>query len=190
MKKQKENAPIEQGEMPELEIVSTQDEEVAVSPEDTTPEEAATDALDAAANEKDETAAASEKAETAAVAEQEKSAIQQIRDFVNDDEEKSLRLNFKAFVGGDGLVKMVARNWCFIIVIVVFTCCYVSSRYMMEAAKVENAALKDTLIDRRYKALTAESQLKERMLSSHVEANLKDSTIHTPTDQAFTLKAK
>ena len=35
-----------------------------------------------------------------------------------------------------------------------------------------------------------ESKLKERTLSSHIERALRDSTIHTPTEQAYSLKVK
>lgn len=121
-----------------------------------------------------------------------KSAIQQLKDFVDEDEERPFRFNvsIKALVGGDGLSRLIANNWCFILVTVFFTCCYVTSRYMMEKAVLENNALTDTLLDRRYKALTLNSELLEHTLSSHIESNLNDSTIHTPTDQAFPLKTK
>lgn len=124
--------------------------------------------------------------------EEQKSAIQQLKDFVDADEEHSFKFNFnfKALVGGDGLSRVIAKNWFFICVIVFFTCCYVTTRYMMQSAMLENDALTDTLIDRRYKALTLSSELLEHTLSSQIENSLQDSTIHTPSDQAFSLKTE
>lgn len=149
--------------------------------------EAASEEPEASADE--EEAGAAQPVEDEEVAEQ-KSAIQQLKDFVNEDEDQPFRfnLNFKALIGGDGLSRLVANNWFFILVVVSFTCCYVTSRYMMESAVLENNTLTDTLLDRRYKALTLNSELLEQTLSSHIERHLTDSTIHTPTDQAFPLK--
>lgn len=123
---------------------------------------------------------------------EEKSAIQQLKDFVNEDEDRLFKFNFniKALVGGDGLSRVIAKNWFFIIVVVVFTCCYVTTRYMMQGAMLENDALTDTLIDRRYKALTLSSELLEHTLSSQIENSLQDSTIHMPSEQAFSLKTE
>lgn len=116
----------------------------------------------------------------------EKSILQQLREFVGE-EDQPLHLNIQGILRADGLGHLLARNWLFIVVIVFFTCLYVTSRYMMESAVLENNALTDTLLDRRYKALTVSSQLMEGTLSSHIEDQLQDSTIHMATDQAFTL---
>lgn len=113
---------------------------------------------------------------------------EQLREYANSDEDEPMTFNFRAMLGGEGLPRFFRRNWLFITVIVFFTCCYVTSRYMMQTAVLENRSLTDTLLDRRYKALTINSDLLERTLSSHIEENLKDSTIHTPTEQAFPLK--
>lgn len=139
----------------------------------------------------DDEAHESETQEEAAV-EDARSAIQQLKDFVNEDEEHAFKLNFnfKALVGGDGLSRVLAKNWFFILVVVFFTCCYVTTRYMMQGAMLEHEALTDTLIDRRYKALTLSSELLEHTLSSQIESSLQDSTIHVPSDQAFSLKAE
>lgn len=115
---------------------------------------------------------------------------EQLREYANSDEDEPVTFNFRAMLGGEGLPRFFRRNWLFITIIVFFTCCYVTSRYMMQAAVLENRSLTDTLLDRRYKALTINSELLERTLSSHIEEHLKDSTIHTPTEQAFPLKTK
>lgn len=113
----------------------------------------------------------------------------QLKEYTNSDDDITVSLDFRALLGGEPLPRLFRRNWLFILVIVLFTCCYVSTRYMMNNAVLENRALADTLLDRRYKALTINSELLERTLSSHIEDHLRDSTIHTPTEQAFPLKA-
>lgn len=112
----------------------------------------------------------------------------QLKAYTNSDDDMAVTLDFRALLGGEPLPRFFRRNCLFISIIVVFTCCYVSTRYMMNNAVLENRVLADTLLDRRYKALTINSELLERTLSSHIEHNLRDSTIHTPTEQAFPLK--
>lgn len=114
----------------------------------------------------------------------------QLKAYTNSDDDMAVTLDFRALLGGEPLPRFFRRNCLFISVIVIFTCCYVSTRYMMNNAVLENRVLTDTLLDRRYKALTINSELLERTLSSHIEHNLRDSTIHTPTEQAFPLKAE
>lgn len=115
---------------------------------------------------------------------------EQMKAYADSDDDAPMSFNFRAMLGGEGLPRFFRRNWLFISIIVFFTCCYVTSRYMMQTAVLENRALTDTLLDRRYKALTINSELLERTLSSHIEEHLKDSTIHTPTEQAFPLKTQ
>lgn len=157
-------------------------------------EEAAKENGNTEAGESTDTSATEEESQTEEQAEETKSLVEQIKDFVNRDEEEPINLNFnlnvKALIGGEGLPRFFRRNWAFITVIVFFTCCYVTSRYMMESAVLENNTLTDTLLDRRYKALTLNSELLERTLSSHIEEHLADSTIHTPTEQAYFLKTE
>lgn len=121
---------------------------------------------------------------------QPKNVLDQLRDFINEDEDKPIHINVRALLSGDGLPGFFRRNWAFITIIVFFTCCYVTCRYMMQSAVLEYDKLSATLIDRRYKTLTLNSELLERTLSSHIEKNLSDSTIHTPTEQAYRLHTK
>lgn len=116
-----------------------------------------------------------------------KTFMEQIHDFINEDEDQPLRINIKGMLGGEGLPAFFRKNWVFISVIVFFTCCYVTCRYMMQTAVLEHDKLVERLIDVRYKALTLDSELLERTLSSHIEKSLKDSTIHTPTEQSYPL---
>lgn len=123
-------------------------------------------------------------------AEKKESLSQQLRNFVDDEEAKPFKIGpiFKALIGGDGLSRIIARNWLFIIVIVFFSCCYVTSRYMMQNATLERNTLSRTLADRKYKALTASSEYLEKTRSHYIESNLKDTTIHSSTDMPFALK--
>lgn len=116
--------------------------------------------------------------------------FEQIHEFINEDEDKPIHINFRALLGGDGLPKFFRRNWVFILVVVFFTCIYVTCRYMMQEAVLEHNRLTEQLIDRRYKSLTLDSELLERTLSSQIEKCLKDSTVHTPTEQAYPLQTK
>ena len=66
----------------------------------------------------------------------------------------------------------------------------ISLGYMIDQEQKSNAKFHAILKDRQYKAIDMESKLKERTLSSHIERALRDSTIHTPTEQAYSLKVK
>lgn len=130
------------------------------------------------------------KAPAAADTKPQKTFVDMMHDFINTDEDQALNINFRGLVGGEGLPGFFRKNWVFISIIVFFTCAYVTCRYMMQTAIIEHDKLTEKLIDRRYKNLTLDCELLERTLSSHVEKNLKDSTIHTPTEQSFTLKTE
>lgn len=121
---------------------------------------------------------------------EQESLSQKLRDFVDDEEPKPFKIGplFKALIGGDGLSRIIGNNKLFISVIVFFSCCYVSSRYMMQNAVLERNALTRTLADRKYKALTASSEYLEKTRSHYIESNLKDTTIHSSTDLPFALK--
>lgn len=122
--------------------------------------------------------------------EKKESLTQQLRNFVDDEEVKSVKITplLKALIGGDGLSSVIARNWLFLAVLVFFSCCYVSSRYMMQNATLERNTLVRTLADRKYKALTASSEYLEKTRSHYIESNLKDTTIHSSTDMPYALK--
>lgn len=128
--------------------------------------------------------------ETDEETEKPKSFMQQLHDYVNaeEDEDEPLRLDFKSLVGGDSLLGLVRRNYLFLFVITCFTCINISLRYMMDMAQTQNSRYNIILTDRQYKALSVESMLKERTLSSHIERELLDSTMHVPTEQAYSLR--
>lgn len=117
-----------------------------------------------------------------------KSFRQRLDEYVNADEGIPLRLSLKALIGGDNLLVIVSHNKMLICVIVLFACVNVTLRYMMDNARMENDKYNKQLVDRQYKALSVESKLKGMMLSTHIEGLLRDSTIHIPTEQSFSLK--
>lgn len=119
----------------------------------------------------------------------EDSLKKRLREYVDDDDASPLDFKFslKAIVGGDGLGHLVARNWVFISVIVFFTCCYVTSRYMMQGATIEHSNLKKQLVDRKIKAVTATSQYMEKTRLQYIEENLQDTTLHASTDIPYSL---
>ena len=117
-----------------------------------------------------------------------KSFAQMLNDYVNSDEDIPLNFSVQAIFGGDSLLGIVRRNLMLILVIVVFSLVNTSLRYMMEEARMENDRYNKMLIDRQYKALSVESKVKEMTLSTHIEGLLRDTTIHIPTEQAYSLK--
>lgn len=161
-----------------------QEEAEASAPSDVAVDDAAID--DDAPVESNEKSADDEKSAN----DEQESLSQKLRDFVDDEEPKPFKIGplFKALIGGDGLSRIIGNNKLFISVIVFFSCCYVSSRYMMQNAVLERNALTRTLADRKYKALTASSEYLEKTRSHYIESNLKDTTIHSSTDLPFALK--
>lgn len=96
---------------------------------------------------------------------------------------------WREVMGGRYLTgETMRRNFKFLIFVLVLAIIYISNRYQCQQAMLEGKQLTDTLLDRRYKALTAQSQLKRVMLRSHVEENLRDSTIKTPETPPFVVK--
>ena len=59
---------------------------------------------------------------------------------------------------------------------------------MCQQEMIRTKMLTDTLLDRRYKALTRSSQLKERMRRSNIEEALTDTTLQTANTPSFNLK--
>lgn len=101
-------------------------------------------------------------------------------------EKKSPIKYWRDVMGGKYLIgDRVKRNIKYVVFILFLTIVYISSRYYCQQAIIDGQHLSDTLADRRYKALTASSQLRERTLRSKVERQLADSTIHTSTDNPY-----
>lgn len=114
---------------------------------------------------------------------------ERLRQYVDDDDAPppSFKISLKAIIGGDGLSKVVARNWVFILVIVFFTCCYVTSRYMMQGAAIEHTNLNKQLEDRKIKALTITSEYLEKTRKEYIKESLTDTTLHSTVEIPYSL---
>ena len=100
-----------------------------------------------------------------------------------------MNISLRTILGGDLLAGKWFRRQIWLIVLIAFyIIIYVSNRYACQQEMIESTRLADTLLDRRYKALTSSSQLKEMTRRSKVEENLEDSTLHTPTEPLYNLK--
>ena len=80
------------------------------------------------------------------------------------------------------------RQFWFIVMVVGMLIVYVSNRYSCQQEMIQTKMLTDTLLDRRYKALTRSSQLKEKTRRSYIEDALTDTTLQTPNTPSFNLK--
>lgn len=105
-----------------------------------------------------------------------------------DEEEKALELSMRNFFSGDLLARWVRRNVWFVLLLLMFLLIYVSNRYAVQQEMIERDRLTDTLLDRRYKALTSSSQLMERTLRSNIERSLEDSALGTPVEASYVLQ--
>ena len=145
-------------------------------------------------NEAAETAeAADEKAEKEA--ERKKAAketLEALREITSDEDRPSpsalRKLSLSAILGGDILGgKWFRKQFWFLMMIVVMLIIYVSNRYSCQQEMIERKALTDTLLYRRYKALTRSAELKERTRRSHIEESLTDTALQTPSTPMFNL---
>lgn len=106
------------------------------------------------------------------------------------DEDGQVRTNvsFRSILGGDILAGgWFRRQFWYIVMLVVMAIIYVSNRYYCQQEMITASRLTDTLADRRYKALTISSQIKEMTRRSVVEEQLPDSTLKTPTSPLLIL---
>lgn len=118
--------------------------------------------------------------------EQRKATIRALQD---DTGSERVNISLRTILGGDLLAGKWFRRQIWLIVLIAFyIIIYVSNRYACQQEMIESTRLADTLLDRRYKALTSSSQLKEMTRRSKVEENLEDSTLHTPTEPLYNLK--
>ncbi len=124
-----------------------------------------------------------------------RSFMQLLRRLTADDQENTeaenvrVPVNFRTLLGGDYLTKgWFMKNFWYIAMLVVMVVVYVGSRYSCQQEMIATKALTDTLLDRRYKALTRLSQLKERTLRSVIEESLEDTTLQTAATPSYNLK--
>lgn len=107
---------------------------------------------------------------------------------VSDDGQHS-KLTLSSILGGDMLGgRWFRKQFWFIIMVVAMIIVYVSNRYSCQQEMIQTKLLTDTLLDRRYKALTRSSQLKEKTRRSYIEDALVDTTLQTSNTPSFNLK--
>lgn len=104
-----------------------------------------------------------------------------------EDAPINLNINIKALVSGESVPTFFRKNLGFVIVCFTFALVYITCGYARTQLRQQENALRADRKDRFYKVLTVRSQLYEQTLSSKIEQNLRDSTLHTSTDQAFTV---
>lgn len=124
-----------------------------------------------------------------------RAALKDLREFVNNEDGiksgQSRKITFAGILGGDILASPWFRKQIFyIIMLLAMAIVYISNRYSCQQKMIEQKMLTDTLLDRRYKALTRSAQLKERMRRSYIEEALDDSTLQTAVTPSYNLKVE
>lgn len=118
--------------------------------------------------------------------------LQALRNLTADEgekEEERTRLTLSAVLGGDILGgHWFRKQFWYIVMVVAMLIVYVSNRYSCQQEMIQTKMLSDTLLDRRYKALTRSSQLKEKTRRSYIEETLTDTTLQTANTPSFNLK--
>jgi len=111
------------------------------------------------------------------------------KDLTGEDDETPVNLSWRTIIGGDILAGgWLRRQIWMVILLTVFALVYVSNRYACQQEAIEQDRLNDTLIDRKYKALTRSGELLEKTLRSNVEEELRDSSIQTSTTPLYEIK--
>lgn len=120
------------------------------------------------------------------------STLQALRDLTSDEDEvpePHKRITLTNILGGDMLGgQWFRRNFFFMLMIVAMVVIYVGNRYGCQKEMIRTKMLTDTLLDRRYKALTRSSQLKEKTRRSYIEEALIDTTLQTANTPSYNLK--
>lgn len=121
-------------------------------------------------------------------------ALQALKNLTAEEEttvEQHSKITFASILGGDMLGgQWFRKQFWYIVMLTAMIIVYVSNRYYCQQEMLETKALGDTLQDRRYKALTRSSQLKEKTLRSKIEESLQDTTLQTADTPSFNLKVE
>lgn len=116
-------------------------------------------------------------------------SLRNLRGLAVEEDETPVNLSWRTIIGGDILASgWLRRQFWMIILITVFTIIYVGNRYSCQQEAIERSMLNDTLLDRKYKALTQSSELLEKTLRSNIEEELADSTIQTSITPLYGIK--
>lgn len=122
-------------------------------------------------------------------ARRERLSLRRLQDMTMEEDETPVNLSWRTILGGDILASgWLRRQFWMIILITAFTIIYVGNRYACQQEAIEQSRLSDTLLDRKYKALTRSSELLEKTLRSNIEEELADSTIQTSITPLFGIK--
>lgn len=123
-----------------------------------------------------------------------RSTLRELRNFTNDESEdrplgRPKTLN--SLLGGDIFAMPWFRHQIpYFIMVLLMLFVYVNNRYTCQSKLREQSMLNDTLLDRRYKALTRSSQLKECMRRGYIEKVLTDTTLQTSNTPSYNLKVE
>ena len=116
--------------------------------------------------------------------------IKALKKFATEDDEAPVNFTWRSVLGGEILAGgWLRKQFGMIVLITVCTIVYISNRYSCQQEMITAGDLVDTLLDRKYKALTCSSELLEKTLRSNVEEGLADSTIQTSTTPHYSIKA-
>lgn len=116
--------------------------------------------------------------------------IKALKKFAAEDDEAPVNFTWRSVLGGEILAGgWLRKQFGMIVLITVCTIVYISNRYSCQQEMITAGDLVDTLLDRKYKALTCSSELLEKTLRSNVEEGLADSTIQTSTTPHYSIKA-
>ena len=116
--------------------------------------------------------------------------IKALKKFAAEDDEAPVNFTWRSVLGGEILAGgWLRKQFGMILLITICTIVYISNRYSCQQEMITAGDLVDTLLDRKYKALTCSSELLEKTLRSNVEEGLADSTIQTSTTPHYSIKA-
>lgn len=110
-------------------------------------------------------------------------AFKQLTDIDNEGNAGSM---IRSILGGDMLTR-IRRQLFYLVMLTVMAIIYVSNRYAYQRAEIRREELNRDLADRKFKALTAASELTEYSMRSNIEENLPDSTLQTSTTSSYYL---
>ena len=124
---------------------------------------------------------------------EEQNALQALRELTADEDTPAggsrSKITLASILGGDILGgRWFRRQFWYIVMVVAMIIVYVSNRCSCQREMIQSKMLTDTLLDRRYKALTRSSQLKEKTRRSCIEGALTDTTLQTANTPSFNLK--
>ena len=105
-----------------------------------------------------------------------------------EDDSHTLAEHWREIMGGKFLTgRWLLKNIFYILMLVAMVVMYIGNRYYCLRESNLGTALRETLLDREHKALTRRSQLLESTRRSHIEENLRDSTLQTAVTAPFVL---